>query len=130
MCPGEREEVMLEIPACPARGSMAALAIGCPAVRGVVGGPGLCESPLMAELTLSRSSAQLSDSRLEVAALTRSPGVRARQRPAGFLLMVEREVFPERIPSACNVTDPAVTGRCPVRHERTPLFTPALPRDY
>jgi hypothetical protein len=72
---GEWKEDMLEVPAFPAGGCMAALAIGCPAVCRVVGAIGLCEIPLMTELALRRSAAELAHGRLEVAALAWSYGM-------------------------------------------------------
>ena len=69
---GEREEMMLEVPAFPSGGSMASLAVGDPTVRHVVRCLGLCEAPLVAELALSRSPTELADSGLKVTALTGS----------------------------------------------------------
>ncbi len=68
--PGEREEVVLEVPARPTDGGMASLTISRPAVRLVIGGLGACKTPLMAELALRGCPTELADGRLEVTALT------------------------------------------------------------
>lgn len=75
----ERVEIVLKVRPCPACRSMAAFAVCHPAVRQVVGGVGLCETPLMAQLALHRRSFILTDGRLEMAALTGSHGMRGNE---------------------------------------------------
>ena len=117
---GEREEVVLEAPARPARGSVAALAIGCPAVRRVVGRLGACQTPLMAELALCRGPFELADSRLEVTALAGHHGVRGDQvksrrgvlcdesgRPPVNLAVTALAIKPERRSVRVGVTSAA-----------------------
>jgi hypothetical protein len=54
-------------------------------------------------------------------------GVPAFQRIAGFILMVEREVFLDGIPAVCNVTNTTIARERAVRHKRPPLLTPPFP---
>jgi len=123
MCAGEREEVMHEVRACPTYRSMAPLAAGSPAVRRVVGGVGPGETSLVAELALQRSPPELTDGRLEVAALTRSHGVRGyemetrpgvlgdepRRRPV-HLSMATLAIEPERRGVRIGVAPTAAPG--------------------
>ena len=78
----EWEEIVIEVCSRPAGGCMTAFAISCPAVRDVVGKIGLGEISLMTQLALNRSSFELTDSRLEMAALTRSHGVSCHEMKA------------------------------------------------
>jgi hypothetical protein len=65
-----------------------------------------------------------------VAAEAGGTRMRALEPVAGGLLVVEREVGSEFVPSLGDVTDPAIAAREGlVRHEGTPGFAPAVRRD-
>jgi len=61
MSADKREEIMLEIRAAPARGSMTPFTAGCPAVGNMVGRYGLGKVPLVAQLALHRSPPEIAD---------------------------------------------------------------------
>ena len=71
----EREEIVIEVRSRPAGGCMTAFAIRCPAVRNVVGRIGLSQIPLVTQFALNRCSFELTNGRLEMAALTGSHGM-------------------------------------------------------
>ena len=63
-----------------------------------------------------------------VAAQAGRPGVRACERMTGDLLVVEREILAEDVPSLRHVAQAAIPGKRLVRHERPPPAAPTLPR--
>jgi len=90
MSAGKREEVVLEVPAAPSRGSVASLAGCCPAVGNMVRGYGLSKVSLVTKLTLHRSTPELTYGRLEVAALTRSYCVRSDEVEASIGMLGDK----------------------------------------
>lgn len=68
----ERVEIVFEVRPCPAGRRMAPFTVCNPSVRQVIGRNGLSETPLVTQLALHRSSFELTDGRLEMAALAGS----------------------------------------------------------
>lgn len=133
MCSCQREEIVFEVRPGPTGGSMASLAVGCPAVGGMIWAGGPDEIPLVAELTLQRSAPVLADGSLKMAALAGRHGVsgnqvktcagvlgdESRRRPVQLPVAV-LAIKPERRGMWIRVTTPAAASE--ICRDRSPVI--------